>query len=69
MPPLRRQCAPDAISAAGRLNPSYIQKLMTRDASPYRLIFDSDFDVNSLKSLALGPDEFVYPTAFSSLTP
>jgi len=36
------------------------------DASPCRLIFDSDFHVNSLKSLALGPDDFVHPAPISA---
>jgi hypothetical protein len=29
---------------------------------PYRLIVDRDLDRNSLKSVALGPDDFMYPT-------
>jgi len=31
-------------------------------APPFRLIFDKDLDANTLKSLALGPDEYLYPT-------
>ncbi len=41
---------------------------MTRDASPYRLVFDGDFDGNLLKSLTLRPDDSVHPTTSKNLT-
>ncbi len=34
---------------------------------PYHLIIDWDFDTNTLRSLALGPDDFIHPTRVSVL--
>ena len=52
------------LSTSERSNLGGDQGQTARETSPDPLIFNNAFDLNSLKSLTLGPDEFLHLTAF-----